>query len=162
MSSEILRTLVEYHVAQSERLWESVMQLTDEQFVADAPYSQGSVRNQIIHLIAVEGRWLRGLRGEPDARAFQPDPQDYPTRAAARDFWRANAPALPAYVASLTDEQSAAKAPGMGEPVWQVLAQVVLHAVDHRALVLRLLDEFGAPTFPQDFIMYLWSRGGAS
>lgn len=42
--------------------------------------------------------------------------------------------------------------------VWQILAHVVNHGTDHRAQVLRLLHDFGAPTFEQDFMNYLWTR----
>jgi uncharacterized damage-inducible protein DinB len=47
----------------------------------------------------------------------------------------------------------------MDEPAWQVFAHVANHGTDHRAQILRLLHDLGAPTFSQDFMIYLWERG---
>lgn len=134
------------------------MQVSDEQFVDDLPYAHGSIRNQLVHLAMIEARWLRGLRGDHEARTFQLALEDYPTRATLRELWESTVEALPAYVASLTEADLERRAPGMDEPVWQVLLHLVIHGVDHRAQVLRLLHDHGGPTFPQDFIFYLWSR----
>jgi uncharacterized damage-inducible protein DinB len=158
MDRAMIDTLVAYHAALHERLWGSVAQLSDAQLVADDAYAHGSIRNQLVHVAVVETRWLRGLQGDPQARGFDLDPADYPTRDACRELWQATARALPAYVASLSDQELRATAPGMGESVWQVLLHLVIHGVDHRAQLLRLLHDHGAPTFPQDFIMYLWSQ----
>lgn len=158
MEHTMLETLVAYHSALHRRLWDSVMQISDEQFVDDSAYAHGSIRNQLVHLATVETRWLRGLRGDPEARTFQLVPEDYPSRAACQELWEATVEALPAYAASLTEEDLQRRVSGMDEPVWQVLLHLVIHGVDHRAQVLRLLHDHGGPTFPQDFIFYLWSR----
>jgi uncharacterized damage-inducible protein DinB len=46
----------------------------------------------------------------------------------------------------------------MRGPVWQALLHTVNHGTDHRAQVLRILQEFEAPTFDQGLIIQLWSR----
>ncbi|MBC8098303.1 MAG: DinB family protein, partial [Armatimonadetes bacterium] len=43
--------------------------------------------------------------------------------------------------------------------VAQIIGHMVNHGTDHRAQLLRLLYDFGAPTFDQDYIIYL--RGQA-
>jgi uncharacterized damage-inducible protein DinB len=58
----------------------------------------------------------------------------------------------------MTDEDLEATARGMRGPAWHVLAHLVNHGTDHRAQVLRVLHDFGAPTFDQDLVMHLWSR----
>jgi uncharacterized damage-inducible protein DinB len=42
--------------------------------------------------------------------------------------------------------------------VWQVLLHVVNHGTDHRAQVLRILHDFGAPTTAQDYIFYVYDN----
>jgi uncharacterized damage-inducible protein DinB len=158
MQRTMIDTLVAYHAALHQQLWASVMHLTDAQFVDSVGYAHGSIRNQLVHLAVIETRWLRGLQGDPNARAFALNPEDYPTRAACQELWEAITRALPAYVASLSEADLLASGPGMGEPVWQVLVHLVIHGVDHRAQVLRLLHDQDAPTFPQDFIIYLWNQ----
>jgi uncharacterized damage-inducible protein DinB len=63
------------------------------------------------------------------------------------------------YVSGLEEQQLEAAVPGMDEPAWQVFAHVANHGTDHRAQILRLLHDLGAPTFSQDFMIYLWERG---
>lgn len=158
VSVDLLRTLLEYNDALHRRLWDSILQLNDAQFVAEIPYSHGSIRNQMVHLAGVDGRWLRGLKELPDPRSFRPDPASYPTRQSAFELWDEVAQEARAYAVAL-DETSLLRTPqGMAGPAWQVLLHMVNHGTDHRAQVLRALHDFGAPTFDQDLILYLWRR----
>jgi uncharacterized damage-inducible protein DinB len=157
-SLEIVRGLIAYNYAGHARLWDSIMQLTEEQFVAEIAYSHGSVRNHIVHCTGVDGRWLRGLRGEPDARSYQPAASAYRTREEARQLWDSVAADVTSYVAGLTDAELVAVARGMNEPRWQILTHIVNHGTDHRAQLLRVLHDFGAPTFDQDLIFYWWTQ----
>lgn len=154
-----IQTLIEYNYALYDRVWESIMQLREEQFVAEADYAHGSVRNQMVHVAMIDTRWRRGLQGDPEARFITFEPANYPTRAAVRALWDESAQAMLAYVAGLEEQQLEAAVPGMDEPAWKVLAHVANHGTDHRAQILRLLHDLGAPTFSQDFMIYLWERG---
>jgi uncharacterized damage-inducible protein DinB len=152
------RTLIDYNYALYDRVWDSIMQLTDEQFVQDNGYSHGSIRNQIVHVATVDTRWLGGLQERPEARQFMLDASDYVTREQARALWDATARAVSDYVGSLDDESLERHPRGLPGPVWQVLAHLVNHGTDHRAQILRALYDLGAPTFDQDLILYLWAR----
>ena len=158
LSVEMIRTLVAYNEALHRRKWESIMQLTDEQFVAEIGYSHGSIRHQVVHVAGAEGRWLRGLKGALDARTFRPDPADYPTRQSALALWEAGARELAAYAASLEEAALRHTPAGFRGPAWQALLHVVNHGTDHRAQILRALHDFGAPTFDQDLVLHLWPR----
>ena len=157
MESEILRTLVAYNYALYYRVWDSIMTLSDEQFVADIEYSHGSIRNQIVHVATVDSRWLQGLKEQPGARAFNLEPADYPSRNSARELWDTTSKQVTDYVASLDEASLAQISQGMGGPVWHVVVHLVNHGTDHRAQILRALYDFGAPTFDQDLVLYLWS-----
>jgi uncharacterized damage-inducible protein DinB len=63
------------------------------------------------------------------------------------------------YVSGLDEAALEATVPGLNEPAWQILAHVANHGTGHRAQILRLLDDLGAPTFDQDLIIFLWERG---
>ena len=149
---------LEYHIDMTRRLWESIQHLSEEQFVAEIPYSHGSVRDQMVHLATIDARWLRGLQGQPDARQLTFDPANYPTRQAAQALWESVAQEVLVYVASLDDEDMQQVLQGMGGPAWQILLHIANHGTDHRAQALQSLHDFGAPTFDQDFILYLWRR----
>lgn len=154
---KICRTMIGYNEALNRRLWESIFTLTDEQFTSPLEFSHRSVRHQMVHLAGVDGRWLRGLRGEPDARSFNPLSEEYPTRQDAHDLCESVARQVHKHVYRLKRKDLLKHPPGMREPAWQVILHLVNHGTDHRAQVLRLLHDLGAPTFDQDLIIYLWS-----
>jgi uncharacterized damage-inducible protein DinB len=139
-------------------MWNSIMQLSDEQFVAEIDYSHGSIRNQVIHLTAVDGRWLRALLEAPSARQYSLEPVDYPTRSSAFAVWEETADALQGYVANLTERELQRIPRGLPGQVWQVLLHLVNHGTDHRAQILRALHDHGEPTFDQDWILDWWSH----
>lgn len=167
MNVEMIRKLYDYHFAANRRLWDDcVMALSDAQFTQENAYSAGSIRNQVMHIMNWDEQWLARLQEvEPPPRlAFD----QFPDRAAIRAYWDQIEARMRAYLAALTEAGFAAsvtvKTRTWGEsviPVWQILLHVVNHATDHRAQTLRLLDQLGAPTFEQDFMLYLyaWDRG---
>jgi uncharacterized damage-inducible protein DinB len=157
-TNDHIRAMIKYNYALYRRVWESIAYLSDEQFVQEIDYSHGSIRNHVVHVATVDGRWLRGLQELPTARQFNLNPSDYVTRESARAAWEATAQDVADYVASLDDAGLERQPQGMYGPVWQVLAHMVNHGTDHRAQILRALHDLGAPTFDQDLILYLWRR----
>jgi uncharacterized damage-inducible protein DinB len=68
-----------------------------------------------------------------------------------------------AYLAELRDDMLCNKP--IKEPeedqdlcVWQVLLHVVNHGTDHRAQLLRLLNDLGVETSSQDYIFYVYDN----
>ena len=145
-----------YNDALHRQTWKSIHQLGDDLFTASIEYSHGSIRNQMVHLAAVDGRWTRGLKGMPEARSFNPYADDYPTPSSAFALWDPIAREFCDLTNSLDDEHLLLAPEGMNEPAWQIILHVVNHGTDHRAQVLRALHDFGAPTFNQDLIIHLW------
>lgn len=154
--TEVCQTMIQYHVSLNRRVWQSVLALSDEQFLATADYAHGSVRNQIVHLAGVDGRWLRGLQGQPDARSFNPPPEQFATRETVFALWDPIERELLAFVQSQDEAALQRKPPGLAEPAWQVILHLANHGTDHRAQLLRSLHDLGAPSFAQDLILYLW------
>jgi Uncharacterized protein conserved in bacteria len=159
LSAELFRTFIEYHIDMSRRVWASIDQITEEQFLADDAYSRGSIRNLMVHLANTDSNWLAGLKNIPEEQ----DPpkrqyEDYPDRTSVRAFWEAMANNLAEYAETLTEAKLRESPVDIQEPRWQVLLHIINHGTDHRSTVLQKLHEFGAPTFDQDFIMWIWSR----
>ena len=153
---DLVQTYLSYNEALNRRMWESIMSLSQEQFAAETDYSRGSVRGQALHIIAAEGRWLRGIQGRPDARTFDPSADDYPRKTAAFELWQEHAEEFRAYAGNLDEAELQRVPEGMPGPVWQVLLHVANHSTDHRAQILRALHDFRADTFEQDLIYYIW------
>ena len=156
MSIEMIRIFIEYHIDMTHRVWDSIDRISDEQFLADDAYSRGSIRNLMVHLASTDRRWLSGLKNEPDVGHLKFE--DFPTRTAARELFDVVAKGFSDYINAVAEEELDQKPPEFTHPRWAVLLHLVNHGTDHRSTVLQKLTELGAPTFDQDFIMWLWSR----
>ena len=155
-SLDMIQTLIEYDIVMTRRVWESILAISDEQYLQDDQYSRGSIRNLMIHLASTERRWLAGLKNEPDVGHLSF--QDYPGRQQGKDLFENVAADLHGYTAALTEIALEEKPPDIPATRADVLLHLVNHGTDHRATVLQMLYKIGASTFEQDFITWLWQR----
>ena len=162
MNANAFRHFYEYHFAQNRKIWDRyVTQLSVEQFMQAAAYSHGSVRDQIVHLTECDDTWFSELRG---VESLEPRPAaDADDRQNIREHWDRVEQRMREYLAELRDEMLFAKP--IVEPeedkdliVWQVLLHVVNHGTDHRAQLLRLLNDLGVKTVSQDYIFYVYEN----
>src|SRR5687767_14575327 len=123
---DIIRTMIDYHVATNRRLWEGIKySVTDEQFAQDAGYSWGSIRSVMAHMVSVD-RWrVNNVLEWPDPGPLKPD--DYPTRESFDEVFQGAEQGLLALAASLTEADLDRNPAGFKETVWQLLMQVVNH-----------------------------------
>lgn len=162
MNAEAFRHFYGYHFSENRSIWDNyVARLSHQQFAQPVDYSHGSVRDQIVHLMNVDEIWFSELRGiEPS----EPLPlADFDDRESIRARWDAIEQSMRDYLAGLTDDMLFDKP--IEEPdedrgliVWQVLLQVVNHGTDHRAQLLRLLNDLGVKTTSQDYIFYVYAH----
>jgi len=160
MNADAFRHFYEYHFAENRKLWDRyVTHLSDEQFTQHMDYSRGSVRDQILHLISCDTSWFSGLRGVeiPDDL----NPADCPDRESICAHWDKVEEMMRGYLAELRDEMLF-DTPLEGEDkdliLWQVLLHVVNHGTDHRAQLLRQLNELGVKTEYQDYIFHVYEN----
>lgn len=161
MNADAFRHFYNYHFAENRNLWNRyITPLSEEQFTQDVSYSHGSVRNQLVHLMNVDNAWFSGLRGvdNPD----WPEPAGFADRQAIRAHWDTVERNMRAYLAQLRDEMLFEKPFAEGEDkdliLWQVLLHVANHGTDHRAQILRLLNDLGVQTGSQDYIFYVYDN----
>lgn len=162
MNAEAFRYLFDYHMTENRKMWDSCAnELSYEQFAQPAGYSHGSVRDQVVHLIDVEEIWFSELQNKEPLEGLAAAEGD--DRNAIRARWDAVEQILRDYLAGLKDEMLFEKP--IREPdedrgliTWQVLLQVANHGTDHRAQVLRSLNELGVKTDSQDFIFYVYDH----
>lgn len=134
------------------------MSLSQEQFTQPVAYSIGSVRNQIVHLISVDEAWFSSLRDVeiPDI------PANFDDRKVIRAYWDSVEQDMRAYLAKVRDDMLFEKPFPEGEDknliLWQVLLHVGNHGTDHRAQLLRILNDLGCKTIAQDFIFYAYDH----
>lgn len=153
---DLVQTFIEYNFSMTRRVWESIAQLTDEQFLQDDHYSRGSIRNLMVHLASTDRRWLAGLKNDPEVGHLKFE--DYPTISESRALFENIARDMRSYGTSLSEGELGEKPVNIPAFRAEVLLHLVNHGTDHRATVLQRLAAFGAPTFEQDFITWLWQR----
>jgi uncharacterized damage-inducible protein DinB len=159
MNADAFRHLYNYHFAENRKVWNSAAQLSDEQFTQEASYSRGSVQDQILHLISCDNLWFSGLRGVEIPEDL--NSADFQDRDSIRKHWDSVEQTMRSYLADLRDDMLFDKTLE-GEDkdliVWQVLLHVANHGTDHRAQLLRLLNDLGLKTTYQDYIFYVYEH----
>jgi uncharacterized damage-inducible protein DinB len=161
MNADAFRQFYDYHFAENRRIWDYVTQLSAEQFMQPANYSHGSVRDQIVHLMNVDEGWFTELRGGEFPEPFPP--ADFDDRDKIRARWNSVEQNMREYLARLRDDMLLSKP--IKEPeedkdliLWQVLLHVANHGTDHRAQILRLLNDLGVETSSQDYMFYVYEH----
>lgn len=153
---ENIRASIEYHIDTTRQVWQSIDQLTEAQFLQDDAYSHGSIHHLMVHLASVERRWLAGLKNMPDVGHLKAE--DYPDKASVRELFEQVAKDLAEYIATLSETELLENPTNIPISRMIVLMHIINHGTDHRATVLQKLNAFGAPSFGQDFILWLWNR----
>jgi len=161
VNADAFRHFYDYHFAENRKIWNTyVTPLSQEQFTQHVDYSIGSVRNQIVHLMSADEQWFSGLRGL-EVPGFL-DPASFDDRKNIRTYWDNLEQNMRDYLATLRDDMLFEKPFADGEDkdliLWQVLLHVVNHGTDHRAQLLRLLNDLGVKTGPQDYIFYVYDH----
>jgi uncharacterized damage-inducible protein DinB len=161
MNADAFRHFYDYHFAENRKIWdEYVSLLAYEQFIQTVNYSHGAVRGQIVHMINADEMWFSQLQGV--AIAEPPAPPDFDDRKIIRAHWDEVEKSMRAYLAGLQDEMLFEKPFAVGEDkdliLWQVLLHVANHGTDHRAQLLRLLNDLGVKTTSQDYIFYVYDH----
>jgi uncharacterized damage-inducible protein DinB len=107
--------------------------------------------------MGVDDAWFGDLAGVRS----QVDPADLTDRAAIRAQWDVIEQNMRDYLATVQADMLATK-PLSGEDedllLWQVLLHVVNHGTDHRAQLLRVLNDLGVETASQDYIFYVYAN----
>ena len=162
MNANAFRHFYNYHFAENRKIWNSyITPLSHKQFTQAVDYSHGSVRDQIVHLIDAEDVWFSELRGANPSEPIPPADTD--DRETIRAHWDSVEQKIREYLAELRDDMLFDKP--IKEPeedkdliVWQVLLHVVNHGTDHRAQLLRVLNDLGVKTEYQDYIFYVYGH----
>jgi uncharacterized damage-inducible protein DinB len=166
MNLESLRLLYDFHCWATRRVLDAAERCTPAQLTACGAAPHGSLLATLTHALAAERVWLQRIR---DGRR-QPDLTDLEaitTVASLRAACAVQEADMRAYLAQLTEVQLGgriryvvSRGAWRDESLWQVLAYVILHGVQHRSEAAILLTEYGQSPGNLDFIIYVWELGG--
>ena len=162
MTSQDLKTLLDFHYWARDRVFAALEPLTPEQYTRDMGSSFRSVRDTVVHIYSADWIWYRRWRGEsPSARI---PGEAFPDVAGLRDAWQTLEGQVRAHVASLdadgiervTEYRLLNGQPG-ASPFWQMLQHVVNHGTYHRGQVTTMLRQLGAAP-PKDLDLIAFYR----
>ena len=161
MNADSFRHFYDYHFAENRKVWNYVTPLSFQQFTQQVNYSHGSVRDQIVHLMDVDEIWFSELVGAEPSEPLSSTGHD--DRETIRARWDGVEQRMRAFLADLRDEmlfERPIKEPEEDKDllVWQVLLHVANHGTDHRAQLLRVLNDLGVETTYQDYIFYVYGH----
>jgi uncharacterized damage-inducible protein DinB len=162
MNATAFRHFYDYHFAENRKIWDRyITPLSDEQFTQHVNYSHGSIRDQIVHLMDVDDIWFSELQNTSPTQPLPPASVN--DRQAIRARWDDIEQHAREYLAALQDQtlfERPIKEPDEDRDliVWQVLLHVVNHGTDHRAQLLRQLNDLGMQTKSQDYIFYVYDH----
>lgn len=159
MNADAFRHLYNYHFWMNRHIWTAyVAPLSADHFTQQFKYSHGSVRDQVVHLMNVDNAWFTELRGLEPQNILEAGNTD--DRPLIRAHWDGVEQMMRDYLANLPDDQLLTKPVPEGEDkdlaLWQILIHVINHGTDHRAQLLRVLNDLGVETMPQDYVYYAY------
>ncbi len=153
-----LRELIDHNYWARDRQLQACAVLSQEQFLRPLGASFPSIRDTLVHLVAVERIWLERWRGR-SPRSL-PAPEEFPTLAAIWEDWRAVERELRAFLNGAGDE--ALERPFTyvnfkGETwtyvLWRAVFHLLSHQSYHRGQVTTQLRLLGVEPPQVDFLL---------
>ena len=159
MNKQDILTLYKYNQWANGKILGAAANVTQEQFVADAPFPHGGLRSTLVHTLFAEWIWRNRWEGNSPTSRLKPD--EFPTVESLRARWMEEQTSLMAFVESLTDEKLTATLPyknTKGVPfeqvLWKMMAHVVNHGTQHRAEAAAMLTAYGCSPGDVDMIYF--------
>jgi uncharacterized damage-inducible protein DinB len=157
ISPAVLNELFAYHYWARDRQLQVCADLTEEQFLRPLGGSFPSLRDTLVHLVAVEWIWLERWRGR-SPRTLLP-PEEFPTLAAVSERWRAVEREMREYVAGLNEEALerpmtivSTRGQSWTFALWRMIVHLLNHQAYHRGQVTTYLRQLGAQPAEVDFL----------
>jgi len=152
-----LHELFDHNYWARDRQLQACAALTGEQLLRPLPGSFASLRDTLVHLLAVEWLWLERWR-ERSPRTLLP-PQEFPAVAAICERWRAVESEMRAFVGDLTAETLASRRTYVNTrghewtyELWRMILHLLNHQNYHRGQVTALLRQLGVQPPKVDFL----------
>lgn len=166
MNLESISLLYNHNIWATDRLLGAAAGLSPEQFTRPVAWLTGgsSLRGVLAHIYGAEWTWRsRCMLGISPAAL--PAEDQFPTLESLYERWREESETMRYYIAGLTsarlydpiDYRNTSGQP-FQRTLWQILAHVVLHSMQHRSEAALVLSDYGRSPGDLDLIRYLRER----
>ena len=102
MNKQDILVLYTYNQWANSKIRTAAKNVTQEQFLAEAPYPHGGLRGTLTHILFAE--WIWRNRWEGTSPSFRIRPEEFPTLESLLGRWQEEESKLIGFVESLTDE----------------------------------------------------------
>jgi uncharacterized damage-inducible protein DinB len=164
MTSDDLRTLLDYHYWARDRMLDAVEPLTAAEFTRAMGSSFASIRDTLVHTYSSEWAWHSRWQGTSPTAHISPD--RFPAATALRAPWRELEQDVRATLEALADsgiervfEYTMFNGQAGATPFSQMVQHMVNHASYHRGQVTTMLRQLGAqPAKGMDLLAFYRER----
>ncbi len=166
--------IYDYLVKSRDRVFDAVRSITPEQYRRELPFGLRSVGSTLTHIMISEWYYVERLKGR-EVPPYDRWPIKYespPEFGAVERTWREQAEGVRAAIASerdwnrpitwlsLPDEQG--RRFHIAAAAGDLLSQLALHEVHHRAQIMAMLRELGRPLEDLDYNALMFERKDAT
>jgi len=148
ISLTVLEELFAHNYWARDRQLQTCAALTSEQFLCPLGNSFPSLRDTMVHLLAVEWLWLERWRGR--SPRVLPTPEEFPTVTLVTERWNLVEREMKQYLGTLSAETleqltTCTSTPGntWTYPLWRMMVHFLDHQTYHRGQVTALLRQLG-------------------
>ena len=163
MTLNELKTLHAYNSWATNRTFETLDQLTDEQYSKDMRTSHGSIKGTMVHLVGAEKIWLERFNEAPQPFLGENPPE---TVAELRTIWEQTGHATAKWLGMMNDRKLAEtfsmksrKGDQLTPVFWQAFQHVTNHSTYHRGQVVAMLRQIGVAPKGTDMILFFMETG---
>jgi uncharacterized damage-inducible protein DinB len=155
-----LLALCNYNVYANQLVMDTVSQLSEAELIRQSSPSHSSIRELLLHMLAVEAGYLARCQEQSLERP------ELSTLDDIRRYWRNVGQITQQFVESQTEAGLARELTihldghAFRFPVWQMLVQTVLHSTHHRGELSILLTELGHPLPTLDAVIQFAEQSG--
>ena len=149
--------MFEHNYWARDRQLQACAPLTGEQFLRSLGNSFPSVRDTLVHLLAVEWLWLERWRGRSPRVLLAPE--EFPTLVAVCERWQAVEQEMKQYLVALPEEALEQLVTCVGTrgnkwtyALWRMMVHLLEHQSYHRGQVTALLRQLGVEPPKVDFL----------
>ncbi len=155
-----LITLYDYYYWATKKILAQAEKVTPVQWSGPPPIGDWSLQETLVHTLNAERAWRHGWAGQGRSAPLQAADSADAASLAAR--WREEEATMRAHLGSLSDEdaQGAFYDEDVPDPyiLWQVIAHVSYHGMQHRSEAAMLLTHFGHSPGGIDMVFWLDER----
>ncbi len=157
-----LLSLYSYNAYANKLVLDTTEKLTEKEFVQDSSPSRGSVRGLLTHMLECEAFFL----AQCQSRSLELDVVDLSTLVRIREYWSRLEQEQFDFIGSLSEgeilrERSVRlREQPLVFPMWELLAQAVIHSIHHRGELSIVLTELNHPLPTLDIILHFIQESG--